>query len=50
MTRDGDLTLLKKALGGGDQARHRQRYLYEQDLLIALGYKIKLLARIKKER
>jgi hypothetical protein len=37
MTRDGDLALLKKALGGGDQARHRQRHLYERDLLVALG-------------
>jgi hypothetical protein len=36
MIRDGDLALLKKALGGGDQARHRQRHLYERDLL-ALG-------------
>jgi hypothetical protein len=46
MTRDGDLTLLKKALGGGDQARHRQSHLYEWDLLVALGHKIKLLARL----
>jgi hypothetical protein len=46
MTREGDLALLEKALGGGNQARHRQRHLYEQDLLIALGHKIKLLARL----
>jgi hypothetical protein len=47
MTRDGDLALLEKALGGGDQARHRQRHLYERDLLVALGHnKIKLLARL----
>jgi hypothetical protein len=46
MTRDGDLALLEEALGGGDQARHRQRHLYERDLLVALGHKnIKLLAR-----
>ncbi len=38
MTRDGDLALLEKALGGGDQARHRQRHLYERDLLVALGH------------
>jgi hypothetical protein len=37
MTRDGDLALLEEALGGGDQARHRQRHLYERDLLVALG-------------
>jgi hypothetical protein len=37
MTRDGNLALLEKALGGGDQARHRQRHLYERDLLVALG-------------
>jgi hypothetical protein len=37
MTRDRDLALLEKALGGGDQARHRQRHLYERDLLVALG-------------
>jgi hypothetical protein len=43
MTRDGDLTLLEKALGGGekvlgggDQARYHQCHLYEQDLLVAL--------------
>ncbi len=47
MTRDGDLALLEKALGGGDQARHRQRHLIERDLLVALGHKkIKLLARL----
>jgi hypothetical protein len=47
MTRDGDLALLEKALGGGDQARHRQRHLYERDLLVALGHKnIKLLAHL----
>ncbi len=37
MTRNGDLSLLQKTLGGGDQARHRQRHLYERDLLVALG-------------
>jgi hypothetical protein len=37
MTRDGDLALLEKALGGGDQTGHRQRHLYERDLLVALG-------------
>jgi hypothetical protein len=37
MTRDGDLALLEKALGGGDQARHSQRHLYERDILVALG-------------
>jgi hypothetical protein len=37
MTRDGDLALLEEALGGGDQARHGQRHLYERDLLVALG-------------
>jgi hypothetical protein len=47
MTQDGDLALLKKALGGGDQARHRQRHLYDRDLLVALGHKnLKLLARL----
>jgi hypothetical protein len=46
MTRDGDLTLLEKALGGGDQARRRQRHLYERDLLVAVGHKIRLLARL----
>jgi hypothetical protein len=46
MTRDGDLALLEEALGGGDQARHRQRHLYERDLLVALEAKEhKLLAR-----
>jgi hypothetical protein len=45
MTRDGDLALLEETLGGGDQARNRQRHLYERDLLVALGHKnIKLLA------
>ncbi len=46
MTRDCDLALLEEALGGGNQARHRQRHLYERDLLVALGHKIKLLARL----
>ncbi len=48
MTRDGDLALLEEALGSGDQARHRQRHLYERDLLVALSHNkmIKLLARL----
>jgi hypothetical protein len=37
MTRDDDLALLEKALGGGDQARHPQCHFYERDLLVALG-------------